>query len=59
MQTLWPSQIDTRQDTYEAVALLLRETFDSAEAMSFPTIRTEYNGALAPFNRHDADVACD
>ena len=58
MQTLWPSQIDTHQVSYEAVAPLSSETFRSAEDMSFPTIRTEYNGALAPFNRHDADVSC-
>ena len=35
------------------------ERFHSAEEMSFPTIRTEYNGAPAAFNRHNARLACD
>eukprot|EP00986_Skeletonema_menzelii_P014136 scaffold8960_cov154-Skeletonema_menzelii.AAC.3 len=55
----WPSQIKPHQDIYEAVALLSIERFHSAEDLSFPTIGTEYNGALAPFNRHNAGVACD
>ena len=56
----WPSQITLHQDTYEAVAPLSIETFHSAEdIMSFPTIRTDFNGALAAFNRHNAAVACD
>ena len=59
MQCWWPSQIKPHQDTYEAVAPLSRETFHSAEQMSFLTIRTEYNGALAPFNRHNAAVTYD
>ncbi len=31
----------------------------SAEDMSFPTIGAEYNGALAPVNRHNAGVGYD
>ncbi len=59
MRSWWPSQIKPHQDTYEAVAPLSIERFHSAEDMSFPTIRTDYNGALAPFNRHNAGVAYD
>ena len=57
----WPSQIKIKshQVSYEAVAPLSLETFHSAEDMSFPTIGAEYNGALAPFNRHNAGVAYD
>ena len=54
-----PSQIKSHQDTYEAVAPLSIERFHSADDMSFPTIRTDYNGALAAFNRHNARLACD
>ena len=57
MWSWWPSQIEPHQVSYEAVAPLSIDTFHSAEDMSFPTIRTEYNGALAAFNRHNAAVA--
>ena len=41
-----------RSAIYEAVAPLSMERFHSAEEMSFPTIRTEYNVVVAAFNRH-------
>ena len=55
----WPSHIKPHQVSYESVAALSIETFHSADDISFPTIRPEYNGALAAFNRHNARLACD
>ena len=52
-------QIGHHQVSYEAVTSLTRETFHSAEGMYFPTIGANWNGPLAPFNRHIHDTKYD